>query len=344
MSALTKSTATVTAAELAPEVKALQATVEKTRAALVKAGATAEAKTRDELISAFNTFQKAVEQWGTTLLREVVAGAYPLWRWRAYRDDLVKQAEAMRSDFESATSWWSKALNWATSKVATLTDGLDKKVRELRARYKQIGEMRKRVQEARTTLRGKRLSPVAQGVLFGEPAANADAAWARLVSVMGALEQGLGLVTSGKATLAATGKDFKIEGLSPSSSQALGAVPVIAGGTVIAIVAVAGALTASLWAYYSHADEVTRSELHRLELELMASGKVGSADVLKLRKLRTESDKAREEGGVASAASRIAKAVAVAGTVVALGAAAKVGFDAYQAHKRGSRRRKGARA
>jgi hypothetical protein len=277
-------TAGVRLVDLEAEAKAVRELAAKVTKAAEDAGG--EEQVRAAGKGAAATFSKAVNDWATRQASEVVAGKAPLARWRDYKGNLEAQARSFLRDFEERGTWLYKLTSWVGSKVEAAADDVARRVRSVRAEYEKIGKVRARVEAMKRKLRGSKLSTVGTADLFGAPAQRAEETWQQLTRVLEGLERAAGLVTGGKATLTATKGDVKLSGL--------GGLPVLAAGTVVATVAIAGSLAASLWSYYNHADEVARSEVARIELELVKAGR--GAEVAQLRKLRTESDKARAEG------------------------------------------------
>ncbi|WP_338866294.1 hypothetical protein [Myxococcus stipitatus] len=225
--------------------------------------------------------------WAGAQASEVVAGKRPLSRWRDYGRELAQMAESQLSQAKEESGLFTRIADAITGKVDQGVTAMAEKVRSLRSEYKRIGDVRARVAQARAVLKGKPVSAKAKEDLFGSAAARAEATWRQFETVLSGLEKAVGLVAGGGATLSLSGDGDDLE------LAGLGAVPVLAAGTVVATVALASSLGASLWAYFNHADEVARSELAKVELGLVAQGK--GAEVEKLRALRNDSDKARAE-------------------------------------------------
>lgn len=266
------------------------------------ASAGGEESVRKAALGAAATYAKSVQDFATKQAAEVVAGRLPLPKWRENLALWRKQGESQLKDAQDRSSWLYKLRIAVGGKVEQATAAATAPIKELLTKVEALKKQRASVEALKAKLKGKRLSPEAQETLFGSAAARAEATWNQLLSIVSALQTGVKAIT----------------GSSPKPAG-LGNV-VVGAGAAVATVAVAASLAAALLAYYSNASEVARSEISKLELELVKQGK--GAEVEKLRQLRNEADKAREEGSatpfgaIGTAAKWIGGGLLVTGLVI----------------------------
>jgi hypothetical protein len=297
----------ITLVQLQAEARPIVALAASAEAKAASAGG--EDSQRKSAIGAARTLGRALLDWSTRQAGEVVAGKLALAKWREVGQLWKKQAESLIKDADERTSWLYKARSAVGGAAESAADAIVGKVRGLREQYNRIAALRATVEKGRKRLAGRTLPASVANDLFGTAAKNAEATFARLGTLLASLEKAVGLVTG-----TGTAK--------PSTVSGLGAVPVLAAGTVVATVTVAGSLAASLWAYFQHANEVTRAELAKLELELVREGK--GADVAAMRAMRNEAEKNQQNDSsnpfaTLSTIAKWAGATLVVGSVVALG-------------------------
>lgn len=245
------------------------------------------------LLSAARTFLAVVQSWATKQAQEVVDGTRTLANWTSYGDSLKAQAAAKFKDIQDQTSWFTQAWDWLSSKVKAGVDAVAAKVAQLRADVTEIGKLRQNVLAVRPTLAKvqDRLSAESRDTLFGVPWTAADATWSKLTGLVDALEATISFVRNGTAKLEPTANgDARVVALSGPARSLLGALPALAAGTVLATIAIAAALAVSLHSYYEHANQVTRAELESQENQLVASGKLTTSDLAKIRQQRQVTD------------------------------------------------------
>jgi hypothetical protein len=267
----------VSAAQLVNEAAPLLALVQEVSAAVQNAGG--DESVRKAAIGAAATLRKAVEDFTSNQASQVVLGQMPLTRWRENLGLYTKQAKSMKQDAEERTSILYRIKHAVGGAAESAAASINAQIAALRKRYNEIAASRASVEKLKSSLRGKRISAAASEQLFGAPATRADATWAQLGTLLAQLEKGAKLITGGAP-----------------SPVGLGALPAVGAAGAVAAVAIAGSLAASLWAYYNHAGEVARSEISRLELDLVKQGK--TAEVVQLRNLRNEADAKRQEADV----------------------------------------------
>lgn len=272
----------------------------------------------DDNMRAAATFKVAVRSWAGTQAQEVVSGARPYARWHKYGTELLRQIQDYSAEISQTGGWWQRMRDAIGRSADSATARLEAKVGALQAEVRSIGALRDAV-NARLEFLRPRLSEVSDDVLdiYIESSDAATAAWRRLVDITDGLARAVGSLRSGELSLArGSGGDLLAVASTDGAENVLSGAPVVVG--LLTAVAVAVALAVSVRAYYAHADEVTRAEVARQELELVAGGR--GAEVLELRRLRTEADKARESGGGGT------DPIALAGKVLAGGALALGGI------------------
>lgn len=305
-------------ADLKPEIDVLSQEVDDLQS-LVQQISEWDDDLRRTFEAAVNTQTVAVASWAGDQAQEVIDGVRPRGKWSDYGQTLLKQAQRVKQDLDEHSGWsgwFSNVVSWIGSKLETGVDAIGEKVAGLRRDLNTTGTQRAAVIQARTVFTPKkaRLSATALDVLFGYPWDAAEAAWGRANDLVSALEAGVSMVRGGRASFQKAGDDVQIVALSGPGRQLLGALPVLAAGTVLATVAICAALIVSVRAYYQHADEVTRAETANLELQLVKEGK--GAEVTELRKLRNTAEENRDPP---SLAETIAKYTAGAAVAVGLG-------------------------
>lgn len=261
----------------------------------------------DDIVSTARTFRAAVASWTGRQAAEVVRGERPYSRWRLYGQELRQQIEAFTKEIQQTGAWWQRAFDALGRSLESFQSKLEAKVTALQSEVRNIGALRDAVMARRDVLQYHfaDLSEETLNLYYGDPGRAATAAWDRLVDLTEGLARTVAALRSGTLALERTG-DGDVLAVTPDDG--LSGAPVVVG--LLALVAGAVALAASVRAYYTHADEVTRAEVARLELELVQQGR--GAEVTELRKARTEADRARNANGT--------DPLATAGKVLAGGA------------------------
>lgn len=298
-------------AELEPEIRVVTAVVDALQAAVADAGF--DEDLHRTLAAGINTYAVAVASWAGEQAQEVIDGKRLRSKWSEYGQTLLTQGGRFKEGLEEQSGFFGKVAAWIGSKLEAGVDAIGDKVAGLRRDLNTTASQRAAVLKARTVFAPKKaqLSATALDVLFGYPWDAAEAAWTKANDLVSALEAGVSMVRGGRASFEKAGDDVRIVALNGSGRQLLGALPVLAAGTVLATVAICAALIVSVRAYYQHADEVTRAETATLELQLVKEGK--GAEVTELRKLRNTAEDNRQPD---SLGETIAKAVAGGAVVV----------------------------
>jgi hypothetical protein len=270
---------------LAPSIGRVQAL------ALHLADASADAGFTPELSATLQgvarTFQVAVDSWATKQAQEVVNGTRTLANWQSYGALLEQQATAKMQDVEDQSGWFGKVATWVADKWTAGVDAVAEKIAGIRADVTKISGVRAQVLATRSQLSPDSLTDESRDTLFGAPFAVAEATWTKLLGLVEALEAMVSMVRGGKAKLeAADNGDVRVVPLNGVAYSLVGALPALAAGTVLATIAIAAALAASLWAYFNHANEVVRAELEKQENDMVASGKMTAAQLLQRQQQR----------------------------------------------------------
>jgi hypothetical protein len=285
---------------LTAEARPLLELAKQVQAAANAAGG--EESVRKAALGAAATYSKSVQDFATKQAAEVVAGRLPLAKWRENLSLWRRQGESQLKDAQDRSSWLYKLRVAVGGKVEQAAAAATAPIKELLAKVEALKKQRSSLESVKAKLKGRKLSPEAQETLFGGPAARAEATWKQLLSIVSALQTGVKAITGSTPKPAGMGN------------------VVVGAGAAVATVAVAASLAAALLAYYSNASEVARTEVSKLELELVKQGK--APEVQKLRELRNEADKAREEGSaspfgaIGTAAKWIGGGLLVTGLVI----------------------------
>lgn len=272
---------------LAPTIGKVQALALRLTDASSDAGFTPELSAT--LKGAARTFQVAVDSWATKQAQEVVQGTRTLANWQSYGALLEKQAAAKMQDVKDQSGWFGKVATWVADKWTAGVDAVGGKIAAIRADVTKISSVRAQVLTTRAQLSSdvRALTNESRDTLFGSPFAVAEATWTKLLGLVEALEAMVSMVRGGKAKLEAVDNgDVRVVPLNGAAYSLVGALPALAAGTVLATIAIAAGLTASLWAYYNHANEVVRAELEKQENDLVASGKLTAAQLLQRQQQR----------------------------------------------------------
>lgn len=269
---------------------------------------------RADNVEAATSYQAAVTSWIGFQAQEVLSGARPYSRWSAYGADLLKRIRAFADELRQSGHWWQQIADAVGRSADAAVSSLEQRVGALQSEVRSIGTLRDAVLERYEVLRQHAgdLSDEVIDLYYGEPGDLATAAWNRLVDLTDGMVRLVGALRNGTATLS-TGPDGELQAVADDQEEGLHGAPLVIG--ILGAVAVIVALAAWVRAYYTHADEISRAETARLELQLTAQGK--GDEVLALRKARTDADKARQNGEP--------DPLALAGKVVAGGAAVLAG-------------------
>lgn len=254
------------------ELEPLVATV---RSALVPWKAKIDDIGNDDLrvqnLGAYKTFVHGVDDWAGPQRDQVIAGTRTLERWTTYGHELAAEAGKFAGDVGFADTFSGLAETLGKGAQAALSP-LDSKVGDLRKQLDELERKNEAWKKDRDTLAPirARLSPDVQAVYWGAPAQSAQNNLARLKWLVEGLEAGLRALHGGQSI------DFTqyAQGMSGRLGN-----PFVGVAGAAAVIAIAAATAASLWAFFKHADEATKGQTAQALLDLARTNPAAAAEI-----------------------------------------------------------------